>query len=533
MSTSVSRIFFSRFMLWIYVAIAGGYYLLPNLFDPASKNRFALSRLNLGIDLRGGTYITLGVDLDTVVRNRMGTENRSVDKLFADKALKEKPSARDITATAITYNFSDDVAAKRAASLITEELTHLSVSRSDSRVIVSLSAVEINRLRTDSVDQAISVIRNRVDGFGVSGAMVQQHGSKQIVVQLPGVDDPERVKNLITKQAHLEFRIVQQTGASRDALLDKFDGDLPPDLAIIPGEQNRDLADDETMGSYYLTSAFPDLTGERISDSGLGYDDFGRPHVTFTLDREGASTFRELTGSNIGRSLGIVLDGVMVSAPTIQSQIGAKGQISGNYTVKTASDLALVLRTGSFQAPVTYQEERRIGPSLGQDSITRGLQSCLIGLLLVLIFSLLFYRIAGLFAVIALLYNLFLIVLFLSAFDATLTLPGIAGMALTIGMAIDASILIYERIREELAEGNPLRKALNDGFNGAMVVILDSNITTFLTGLVLFYFGGPSIQGFATTLMAGIVATIFAGVYFLRAIFEFALDHTPLKKVKF
>ena len=200
---------------------------------------------------------------------------------------------------------------------------------------------------------------------------------------------------------------------------------------------------------------------------------------------------------------------------------------------KSASDLSLVLRTGSFQAPVSYQEERRIGPSLGQDSITRGLQSCLIGLLLVLIFSLLFYRIAGLFAVIALLYNLFLIVLFLSAFDATLTLPGIAGMALTIGMAIDASILIYEKIREELAEGNPLRKALNDGFNGAMVVILDSNITTFLTGLVLFYFGGPSIQGFATTLMAGIVATIFAGVYFLRSVFEFALDHTPLKRIKF
>ena len=473
------------------------------------------------------------MDLDAVAKTRLASENRSVEKLFSDKNLSEKPSKHDISVADVSYTFSDDIAAKRAASVVTEELKHLSVDRRDNVVVVSLPAVEFSRLRTDAVDQAINVIRNRVDGFGVSGAMVAQHGSKQIVVQLPGVDDPERVKNLITKQAHLEFRLVQEESGSRQSLLDKYDGDLPADLAIIPGEQRYDLADDETAGSFYLTSAFPDVTGDHITDSGLGYSDFGEPHVTFKLDREGATTFRELTGSNIGRRLGIVLDGVMVSAPNIQGQIGASGQITGRYTVKTASDLALVLRTGSFQAPVTYQEERRIGPSLGQDSITNGLRSCLIGLMLVLLFSLLIYRIAGLFAVIALLYNLFLIVLFLSVFGATLTLPGIAGMALTIGMAIDASILIYERVREELAEGNPIRKALNDGFNGAMVVILDSNITTFLTGLVLFYYGGPSIQGFATTLMVGIVATILAGVYFLRAVFDFALDHTPIKRIKF
>ncbi len=530
-TATASKIMYSKFMFWCLFAGIGSYYLFPNLLVRDTQNRFAMSRLSLGIDLRGGTYITLGVEVDKVIENRLGSESRSLDKLFKDKKLVTMPKKKEVKDNTIILTFSDNEAAKVGYNLVAEEGSRLLVNRHESTVTVALSPAEVQRVSTDSVEQAIQVIRSRVDSFGVSGTMVQQHGSKQIVIQLPGVDDPLRVKNLITKRAHLEFKLVQQEGNSKAELLDKFDGDLPGDLMIIPGERKVDIGEDETMGRWYLTSAFPDVTGDHIVDAGIGYDEFARPHVTFKFDREGARTFRELTGNNIGRHLGIIIDNVMISAPTIQSTIGASGQISGNYTVKTANDLALVLRSGSFQAPVTYQEERRIGPSLGQDSIDRGLLSCLVGLIMVLLFSVLVYKVAGFFAMCALIYNLFLILLFLSYFEATLTLPGIAGMALTIGMAIDASILIYEKIREGLAEGLPFRKALDDGFSDAMVVILDSNITTFLTGLVLFYFGGPSIQGFAVTLMAGIVATIFAGVYFLKSIFDFVLDVTDYKKV--
>jgi preprotein translocase subunit SecD len=222
----------------------------------------------------------------------------------------------------------------------------------------------------------------------------------------------------------------------------------------------------------------------------------------------------------------------MYTAPGIQSAIGANGRITNIRSAEEAKDLALVLRSGALMAPLKFEHENRVGASLGQDSIEKGIFACVVALLLLLLFSIVYYKLPGFFAILALFYNLFLILLFLSYFESSLTLPGIAGMVLTIGMAVDASILIYERIKEEVAKGTTFRKALNDGFKGAMVVILDSNITTFLTGFVLFKFGGPAIKGFAVTLMVGVVATVLSGIFFLKSVFDFVLDNTPLKNIK-
>lgn len=531
MNNVAKRVIFSKLMFWLLVAVTGLYYLFPNLFLLQTKNRFEMPRINLGIDLRGGTYITLEVDVDKVIEGKLKNEVKNIEKFLKSKKVKELPKIELINQS-IIFTFKNAEQSKISYNILKDN-SHLTFSKKDNTILAVMNTAEELRIRSDAVEQAIQVIRSRVDGFGVAGSVVQRHGDTKIVVQLPGVDDPQRVKDLITRRAHLEFKLIQQDALKKSDLEDRFEGEIPADLMVISGEQKDDIGDDETAGRWYIVSAFPDLTGDRIVDSGVGYDEYGRPHVSFTLDKEGAKTFRELTGNNIGRSLGIIIDNVVLSAPRIQSEIGASGQITGNYSLKDAQDLALVLKTGSFQAPVKYLEERRIGPSLGQDSINKGLMSCLIGLLLVFLFSLFVYRLHGLFAMLALVYNLFLILLFLSFFNATLTLPGIAGMALTIGMAIDASILIYEKMREELMAGAPYRKALNDGFKGAMAVILDSNITTFLSGLVLFYFGGPIIQGFAITIMLGIVATIIAGVYFLKSIFDFILDVFGVSKVNF
>lgn len=517
-------ILFSKFTFWILLCAVGTWYMFPNLFKRETQNRFAMSHIGLGIDLQGGTYITLGLELEKVTENRLATESRSLEKLFKEK-LKALPIKKDVKDQALTFTFSDEDSARSCYNLVSDVRKNLKTSLSEKTVTSTIAATDAARLTSDAQDQAIEVIRSRVDQFGVSGAMVQKHGSRQIVVQLPGVDDPDRVKSLLTKRAHLEFKMIMQEGGTKEALLEKFEGGLPSDLMIIPGEATKDVGEDETAGQWYLVSAYPDLTGDHITDARIGQDEFGRPLVNFKMDSEGATTFREITANNIGKRLGIIIDNVVFSAPSIKSVIpGGSGQISGNYTTKTASDLSLVLRTGSFQAPVIYQEERRIGPSLGQDSIYKGILSCLVGLALLFIFSLVIYGRGGLFASFALIYNLFLVLFFLSGFSGTLTLPGIAGMVLTIGMAIDASVLIYEQIRQELESGAPYSKAIDNGFSGAITVILDANITNFLTGLVLFYFGGPSVQGFAVTLMIGIIATILAGVFFLKSMLKFVLD---------
>ncbi|MFH1644042.1 MAG: protein translocase subunit SecD [bacterium] len=548
MNTRVVHMIFSKLMFWIAVLVVGSYFLFSfntkalEKVGPVSGftnivkkylGAIKMPRLKLGIDLQGGTYLVLGVEVDKAIENRLGLEKKALTDLFKKKGLKVLPKKMDVIKTSLNLDFDDEDNAKVCYNLIRAEVPTLRVVLKDNDLICTLTPVEEQRIRTGAVEQAVSVLSNRLSGFGVEGITVQQHGEKQVVVQMPGVDDPERVKSVITKTALLEFKIVEKEGSTKEELLDEYDGELPPDKTIVVGKNNRKNYDeDEEVGRWYLVSAFPDLTGDHIVDARISFDEFNRVEVAFQLDAMGARDFRELTGNNIGRSLGIIIDDVMFSSPTIQSAIGGNGRITGISNQIEAKDLALVLRSGALLAPLKFEQENRVGASLGQDSIRKGLISCLVALLLLFGFSIFYYKLAGIFAFLALFFNLFLILLFLSYFEATLTLPGIAGMVLTIGMAIDASILIYEKIKEELQTGATYRKALSDGFSGAMVVILDSNITTFLTGVVLFKFGGPAIRGFAVTLMVGIIATVLSGVYFLHSIFDFILDNSKIKSIK-
>jgi preprotein translocase subunit SecD len=494
-------------------------------------NSINLAHVKKGIDLAGGTYLVLGVELDKAIENRLGIESKSLDGLFQSKNLKVMPKSKEIKAGVINLAFDDEEAAKVCENLVRDSKAQaLHVKRDGAMIAVKLAPEAATAIRTGAVEQAVSVLNNRLGSYGVEGISVQQHGERQVVVMLPGVNDPERVKSVITQTAHLEFKVVEQAAASREILLDKYHGELPADKMIIPGKGNEE----EVAGRYYLVSAFADITGDRIVEAKVGFDQYGKPEVVFKLDSIGSREFAELTSNNVNGSLGIIIDNVMYSAPTIRTAItGGQCSITGVGSQKDALDLSIVLRSGSLQAPLTFEQESRVGASLGQDSIYKGMLSCIVALIILFIFSVFYYKIPGFFAVLALLFNLFLTTIFLSYFKATLTLPGIAGMVLTIGMAIDASILIYERIKEELRAGVALRAAVNGGFKDAMAVILDSNITTFLTGIVLFYFGGPAIKGFAVTLMAGIVATILAGVYFLKSLFSFSTDVCNVKSMKF
>lgn len=543
----VVRMFTSQLFAWLILISVGAYFIIsfdkktlsqpaePGVWGAVTKyyKAMKLAYIGKGIDLEGGTYLVLNVGIDKALENKLALESRSLETLFKNKELKVLPTKKEIKDMTLSLTFPDEVAAKSAYNLIQDShMLSLKVKLSDNMILATLVADVEQSVRTGSVEQGVNVLTNRLGGYGVESIVVQQHGDHQIVVQLPGIEDPEHVKKLILQTAHLEFKLVEKTAATKEALLDEFDGELPSDKMIVSGR--RDGGEGEEVGRWYLVPAYPDVTGDHLISAKVDHDEFNKPIVSFKLDSVGGREFGELTANNVGRNLGIIIDDIMIVAPSIKGAItGGSGSISNMESVKAAFDLSVVLKSGSLHAPLAIEHENRVGASLGQDSIYKGFLSCLIALLLLFIFSLLYYKFAGLLAIITLLVNIFLSMLFLSYFRATLTLPGIAGIVLTIGMAIDASILIYERVKEDLLLGTPLRKAVFDGFSGVLPVILDANISTFLTGIVLFQFGAPAIKGFAVTLMTGIVATVLSGVFFLKAMYYFLFDVVGVKRMKF
>ena len=537
--TRFSKSSLFQFLGWMALLLVGSFFLLKfdsKKFDMYKDknivsrvlNSITLPHIRLGIDLQGGANLVVGVDIEKAIEIRLASEGRSIDQVLKKKDFKGKLNKKEIKEKVIVLEYDNPTIAGTAFGIIKAETgTYIKVVRTGNIVKVSLAPEEEHRIRSQVVEQAINVLKRRLDTSGVQGLTVQQHGNRQIVVQLPGEANVEEKKALITQTAHLEFKMIEEESTNKEVLLDKYDGDLPADKMILSGRQDG-------IDRFYLVSTFADLTGDHIVHASMDFDEYGKPGVSFSLDSFGSKEFAELTSRAVGKNLGIVIDNIVYSSARVKGPItGGRCSITGQFTSEDAKSLEIVLNSGALQAPLSFESEMTVGASLGQDSINKGIFSCLVGLTLLLIFSVFYYQIPGLLAMFALFFNLFLVLLFLSAFKATLTLPGIAGIVLTIGMAIDASILIYEKIREELSEGSTLRKAVKDGFKDAMVVILDANITTFLTGLVLFKFGGPAIRGFAVTLMIGILATLLAGVFFLRTAFEFMLDATGIKKLKF
>ncbi len=498
-----------RWGLILGVTVLAVYFMLP-----------PDKRIHLGLDLKGGIHLVLQVHTEDAVRAEVDDAMERVrgdltEKGFAPALLQRLPDGNGFE-----LRPAANTPGKTLDKVIDDRLPDFKVNRG-----VTISATlkpEVTRAVKDlATRQALETIRNRIDQFGVSEPVIQRQGLEgdRIVVQLPGIDDPARVKDLIRATAFLEIKPVVNVAPTEEALLSTTGGKVPEDSEVVPGDV-EDLEGRTTGREYYLLKRASVVTGRDLRTARRTTDQYNQPAVSFTLNPAGATKFGAYTGAHIGDRMAIVLDNKVRSAPTIQGHITSDGIITGNFSVQAAEDLALVLRAGALPASITYLEERTVGPSLGRDSVNRGLRSGLVGLVLVAAFMLLYYRGAGINANVALVLNAVLLLGAIGMLSATLTLPGIAGVILTIGMAVDSNVLVFERIREELELGKTVRNAVSLGFSRAFGTIIDTHVTTIVSALFLFQFGTGPIKGFAVTLTVGLAISMFTSVFVSRTIFE-------------
>ncbi|MDR1920366.1 MAG: protein translocase subunit SecD [Candidatus Adiutrix sp.] len=484
-------------------------------------------KISLGLDLKGGIHLVMGADLNVVLENTVGRMAEELRRALFEKSVAAVDVVKGEGLT-IEAEFPDGEAMKAAEELAAKDFPALTVSRRDGlRLFLTLSAAEAASIKDMTARQALETIRNRVDMFGVAEPDIRPQGEDRVVIQLPGMDDPKRAVALIGKTALLEFKLVDDARSAEWALKNG----LPAGMEVL---YSRDIAPDGTeIRRPYLLKKQPLMTGEGLVDARVALTgQFGEPEVSITFDGRGARQFERITGEYVHRNMAIVLDGVVYSAPTIQTRIaGGRAVITGSGSMEEARDLAVALRAGALPAPVSVLEERTVGPTLGSDSIKQGYQAGLLGLGLVLAFMLVYYRWSGLVADIALMANLPIIAAVLAAFGATLTLPGIFGLVLTLGMAVDANVLIFERIREETRSGKTPKAAVAAGFGRAFWTIFDSNLTTLITAMVLYQFGSGPVRGFAVTLSIGILSSMFTAVFFSRVIFDLALFKGRVKRL--
>jgi preprotein translocase subunit SecD len=489
--------------------------------------------IHLGLDLRGGTHLILQVQVNDAVN---AETDQTIERL--KDALKKKNLAYgDIlkldaanAPQSVTLRGVDVGAAGDLRSLIGDQFGEYDlVSGAENSWIVSLKPNVLDALKTRAVEQAIETIRNRIDQLGVSEPVIQEHGlgDYQILVQLPGVDDPARVKEVMQSTAMLEIRQGLDNGRaynSEQEVLAAHNGVLPPDSIIIKGKSIGSSAGNERADVYYLISRVSAVSGRDLRSAEAGHEESGRPDVSFTLTRDGGDRFFKFTSEHIGEPLAIVLDGKVQEIANIKEAIRDTGRISGSFTDQQTNDLSMILRSGALPASIKYLEERTVGPSLGADSIHEGVRAAMVGMCAVLVFMLVYYRFAGINADLALILNLIILLGFLGFSGATLTLPGIAGLILTVGMGVDSNVLIFERIREELRAGKTPPSAVEQGFGHAWVTIVDTHVTTIVSAAILFLFGTGPVKGFAVTLTFGLLANLFTAVFVSRTIFDSILN---------
>ncbi|MBF0201853.1 MAG: protein translocase subunit SecD [Desulfamplus sp.] len=493
-------------------------YILPTFYDcwPHKK-------INLGLDLQGGMHLVLEVKTEKAVESTVERTIHEIRQEFRKKQIKHLGISHDSHDTLSMIVSGEDI--DEVNAVISKDFGDFEVVSTkkdgDQRTIVLKlphdEAVNIKRMATD---QALETIRNRIDAFGVSEPDIRIQGENRIQIQLPGINDTSRAKELIGRTARLNFQLVNDEGDVNTAL----SSGAPPGYEIL--YQIQDEPPGQSARTPFLIQKRVLLDGSSLTDARVMIDSqFNEPYVSIEFDRKGARIFEQITGENIKRRLAIVLDETVYSAPVIQDRIaGGQARITGNFTMEEARDLAIVLRAGALPAPVEIIEERTVGPTLGADSIRMGLLSMVAGGILVILFMVIYYRGAGVIADIALVANILLIGAGLAAFQATLTLPGIAGIILTIGMAVDANVIIFERIREELAAGKTPLASVTAGFDRAALTIMDANVTTLIAAVVLFQFGTGPVKGFAVTLGLGILASLFTALVLSRNIFKYILS---------
>ena len=517
-------LYFSRwktFFIWLVVAV-GIVIALPNIFSDQQLSKLPGwmpdSKITLGLDLQGGSYIMLQVDRDDIVTDRLNT---LVDDVRADlREAQVRYTGLSGTGDSAQVRITDPaqyVEAETALEPLAEYVnagtlnggTFQEVTMDDDGnglIRLTLTEQGIDYRMRSAVEQSIEVIRRRVDELGTTEPLIQRQGDDRIIVQVPGLDDPQRLKALLNKTAKLTFHMVDTTVSAQDAI----EGRPPAGTEVLYSMDDPPVP--------YVIEKRALISGEDLVDAKAAFDQrTNEPVVNFRFDSRGAQRFAQATQQNVGRPFAIVLDDQIVSAPVINEPIlGGSGQISGNFTVQGANDLAVLLRAGALPATLTVVEERTVGPSLGADSIRAGITASVIGAAAVVVFMVAFYGMFGLVANIALFFNIVMLLALLSVIGATLTLPGIAGIVLTIGMAVDSNVLIYERIREERRNGRSIVQAVDAGFSRAFGTIIDANLTTLIAAVILFFLGSGPVRGFAVTLAIGIITTIFSAFYLTR-----------------
>jgi len=524
-----------RAILIAMVLLVSIVYLVPTVVGDTPVwwgNILPSDQVQLGLDLQGGMHLVLEVQTDKAVESQLDIMANDLRRtLRDDRVWVTQTQVLGKHAVLMTLKDGNDL--EKLESVLEDRYPDLIVKKSEPvhdglQVVLELTETERKRIKQFAVSQALETIRNRVDQFGVSEPDIRPQGADRLLIQLPGVREPERALALIGRTAQLEFKLVDETADIQKAL----EGELPPGRELLH-EVRVDRETGRRSRTPMVVESRSLLTGQYVTDARVQIDSqFNEPYVALTLNPKGARLFERITEENVRRRLAIVLDDVINSAPVIQEKIpGGTARITGNFTMEEARDLAIVLRAGALPAPVIVLEERTVGPSLGKDSVRKGFLSMLVGGCIVLLFMLLYYRVGGVVADAVLLFNVVLIMAALAAFGATLTLPGIAGIILTIGMAVDANVLVFERIREELRVGKTPKAALDGGYAKAIVTILDANVTTLIVALVLFQFGTGPIRGFAVTLSIGILASLFTAVFVSRFVFDYMLIKLRLKQI--
>src|SRR5713101_4606693 len=492
-------------------------------------------RIHLGLDLKGGTHLILQVQVNDAVN---ADSDRAVERL------KDALRTRKITYTEISKpdptNNPDMIAIKGVPpdsssdlrSIVNDRLPeYILTSGAENSWTVSMKAQNLADLKNRAVAQAIETIRNRIDQLGVSEPVIQEHGlgQYQILVQLPGVDDPARVKEIMQSTAMLEIR--QSLGgpySSEASAFQENGGKLPPDAVLMPGKSIGSRST-ESGEAWYVISRASAVTGRDLRTAEPSTDENGQPAVRFILTSEGGRKFYSFTSAHVGDNLAVVLDNKVQEVAVIKDAIRDTGVINGRFTQQETQDLAMTLRSGALPAGIKYLEERTVGPSLGADSIRSGVRAAMVGMLAVLIFMLIYYRWAGVNADIALILNLVILLGFMGYFGAVLTLPGIAGVILTVGMGVDSNVLIFERIREELRNGKTPPSAVEQGFSHAWITIVDTHATTIITAIILILVGkGTPVYGFSITLIVGLAANLFTAVFVSRVIFDWILSRKAI-----
>ena len=559
----MKRSWWYRFSFFLVLLVVSGLSVVPTVFNHDEETKYPIkSKINLGLDLQGGLYMIMGIDFKKVFKDEIKAYMRKAEFVLQDQGIPASLGQSDYTNQEdpfFSINIAQESNVEKAKGIIKEYFPSIIrlTRENGTELFYGISKVTKTQIEDTSVGKSIEVIRNRIDEFGVTEPEIVSQGKDRIVVALPGVKDIERAKSLIGKTAKLEFKIVNdevnfaeitskieeakksgiefkkgETFSNYLASLNKFMKDtLPKGYQIAFEKEVSKKTNEITRMIPYVVEEVPQLTGDDLQDAGVQIDQQkNQPYVNLVFKSQGAKRFEEVTGKNLGKRMAVILDGNVYTAPNIQSKIaGGRAQItlgSGNFNklMKEARDIALVLRAGALPVELEFQEQRTVGPSLGEDSIVKARFAGIVGALIVFAFILFYYRISGMIALVTLSLNVLFVLACLVGLEATLTLPGIAGIALTIGMAVDANIIIYERIREEAKKGLSHYKAVEGGFNQAFWTIIDANITTALAGLALLNFGTGPIKGFAVTLLIGIIVTVYTSYFLGSLLFEFYMN---------